>query len=325
MLTMSALEPKGKAKGGIARAASLTNDRKTEIAQKAALSRWGYQATHKGTFKEEFGIDVDCYVLNDTHKTAVISQRGMGEALGMGVSGSRLPMFVNSQTMAPYVGDELREKLDNPIVFQNLRPNNTKVHGYDVTILIDLCKVVLEATALGAKINPAVVKQSNIILNASAKAGIKGLVYALSGYNPTTEEVIKAFKVYVQEEAKKYEKEFPTELYIEWQRLYDIKPPRRGKNWKEMHLTIDHIYTPLAKSNGKLLLILREAKSSQGNRNTKLFQFLNEVGARALRMQLGRVLEMAESSKQKIDYEKKIEDRFGAQLSLNLPPSYPIS
>lgn len=61
---------------------------------------------------------VECYVLDDEQKTAVISQRGMGAALGMGVSGSRLPRFVTSKVMADYVGPELRQKLEKPIVFQ---------------------------------------------------------------------------------------------------------------------------------------------------------------------------------------------------------------
>jgi hypothetical protein len=139
---------KGKAKGGHARAESLAPEQRQEIAKKAALARWGAKATHKGSFKEEFGIDVDCYVLDDEQKTAVISQRGMGAALGMGISGSRLPMFVNSKRMAPYVGQDLREKLENPLIFQTPSaggnsPPPSKVNGYDVTILIDICKAVI--------------------------------------------------------------------------------------------------------------------------------------------------------------------------------------
>src|SRR5208282_5754606 len=134
-------EPSGRQKGGIARSAALSDERKREIAQSGALARWGAQATHKGSFKQEFGIDVDCYVLNDPMKTAVISQRGMGAALGLGVSGSRLPMFVKSKRMAPYVGRELREKLENPLVFQapsagGNSPPPSRVNGYDVTILV---------------------------------------------------------------------------------------------------------------------------------------------------------------------------------------------
>lgn len=67
-----------------------------------------------------------------------------------------------------------------------------------------------------------------------------------------------------------------------------------------------------------MLKLLRALKSSDGSRQKKLFQFLNEVGARALRMHLGRVLEMAESSKDRSTYEKKILDRFGMQRELEL-------
>lgn len=328
-------EKTGKAKGGIARAESLSSEERKAIARKAAVARWGLVAIHKGNFKEEFGIDVDCYVLNDDAKTAVISKRGMGAALGYtGQGGTNFLRLIKQKTMSEYVGPELAQKIENPIKFQRARvdPDNQSmptIHGYDVTILIDVCQAIIRAEAdRKLKTNQAeIAKQAHIILNASAKSGIKGLVYALAGYRPEVQEVIEAFKVYILEEAKKYEKEFPTELYAEWQRLYNITPPQRGKNWKEMHLTVDHIYYPLAKSDGKLLELLRSAKNSGGDRNKKLFQFLNEIGARALRIQLGRVLEMAESSKDKKEYEGKIKERFGAQEQeqYSLFPTYPIS
>src|SRR5262245_35892692 len=77
----------GRAKGGIARRDALSAEEREKIARKAALARWGVKATHKGSFKEDFGMDVECYVLDDEQKTAVISQRGMGETLGLGKSG----------------------------------------------------------------------------------------------------------------------------------------------------------------------------------------------------------------------------------------------
>ena len=79
-----------------------------------------------------------------------------------------------------------------------------------------------------------------------------------------------------------------------------------------------HIYYPLAKSNGRILELLRALKANGGERKKKLFQFLNELGARALRMQLGRVLEMCESSPGKHEYEAKIVQRFGGQQELEL-------
>ena len=45
---------------------------------------------------------------------------------------------------------------------------------------------------------------------------------------------------------------------------------------------------------------------------------MNDVGARALRMHIGRVLEMAESSATKLEYDGKIVSRFGGQQELEL-------
>jgi len=323
-----------QSKGGKARAAALSDEQRKEIASKGAVARWAgrpIQATHKGNFQEEFGIDVECYVLDDAQKTAVISQRGMARALGLPTGGGQaFPRFLSSKAMSGLAGVELREKITQPLKFQwgtggVEQPPPSIIYGFDATLLIDLCRLIIQAKADG-KLNDRharIVAQAHIILNASAKSGIKGLVYALAGYNPTTEEVISAFKAYVQEEARKYEREFPNELYAAWYRLYQIPVPAQGKPWDFKHLTVKHVYYPLAKSNGMILQLMRALKARGGDRRKKLFQFLSEIGARALRMHLGRVLEMSESARDRMEYEQKIANRFGDQLELELvlPPS----
>lgn len=322
--------------GGKARAKKLPPERLKEIARQGALARWRnkpLKAIHEGNFQKEFGIDVKCYVLDDEIKTAVISQTGMARTLGLSARGIAFPKFIRSQAMAQFVGAELREKIENPVRFQwgtggaELPPSI--FHGFNATLLIDVCNAIIKAEAAGAlkaTRYKKIVAQAHIVVGASAKSGITRLVYDLAGYHPSTEEVIAAFKLYIQEEARKYEPEFPNELYINWHRLYDIPIPERGKPWQFKYLTIRHIYYPLAKSSGKILNLLRALKAKDGDRQKKLFQFLNEVGARALRMHLGRVLEMAESSKDRHDYEMKIAHRFGGQLEFELiAPSEPTS
>lgn len=310
--------------GGKARNEALTAEEKSEIGKKAAEARWAARpilATHRGSFKESFGIDVDCYVLDDPQKTAVISQRGFGRALGYSTGGKDLPRFLSTKAMAALVGEEIGTKIAQPLQFQwgsgGVKRTPGIIYGFDVTLLIDLCRIIVQAQAEGKIRNRRVVTQAHVILNASAKSGIKGLVYALAGYSPQAEEVIAAFRLYVQEEAKRYEKEFPNELYAEWYRLYDIPLKKRGKSWHFKHLTVRDIYYPLAQSSGKILELLRALKASAGNRNKKLFQFLSEIGARALRIHMGRVLEMAESSPDKETYERKITARFGSQREFN--------
>lgn len=323
-----------QSKGGKARVAALTKQELSESGKKAALARWGnrpIRAIHRGNFQKDFGINVACYVLNDPQKTAVVSQRGLARALGFppSNSGTALPKFLATKTMSGLLGSEFKQKFAQPVVFEWSRPGFEQppgsINGFNVTLLIDICQAVVQAEANGSlgKRNDSLAEQAHIILGASAKAGIKGLVYALAGYSPTADEVIAAFKMYVLDEAKKYEKEFPPELYKAWYRLYQIPPIKgRGRPWHFKKLTVDHIYVPLANSNGKILDLMRAEKANDGDRKKKLLQFLSEVGTRALRMHLGRVVEMAEDAENKEAYERKIVKRFGGQslLDFSVPP-----
>jgi hypothetical protein len=315
-----------KVRAAKARAQSLTANERRAIAAKAAAARWGrtFKATHKGSFKEDFGLDVECFVLDDEPRSAVVSQRGMGAAIGLGDAGGRLPTFLRGQKIAPYVGHELAEKLSNPLIFQwSTSGANTPpavVYGYDVTMLIDICKAIIAAADAGKLLarQAHIAKQAHVILNASAKWGIRDLVYRLAGYDATKAEAVRAFKLYVQEEARQWEKEFPDQLYEQWYRLYNLPKPARNKPWKFKHLTVDQVYTPLAQSSGKVYELTRALRDQSGERWKKLHQFLSEIGVKALRTHLGRLLGMAEVSKTKVEYEGHVARVFGKQLILDL-------
>jgi hypothetical protein len=318
-----AKKDESKAKGGLARAAALTPEQRKSIALKAAQARHGVRATHKGSFKEEFGIDVECYVIDDERKTAVISQRGMGLALGLGEGGSRLKRFTQQAKIAKYLGPALAEKLSKPLVFKWSAPGQAvppqTVNGYDVTILIDICKTIIQAAADDVPLPVHALQQANVIVGASAKAGITNLVYALAGYDATKEETVAAFKFYVREEAREYEKEFPDRLYEEWYRLYQLPKPERNKPWKFRDLTIKHVYTPLAHSNGKILELTRAQRAKSKDRWKKLHQFLEEIGVKALRLHLGELVGVARLSAGRDDYERHVERLYGQQTMLDLP------
>ncbi|ENF7817564.1 hypothetical protein ABR157_003352 [Enterobacter soli] len=311
-------EPKGKAKGGVARAKSLTKEQRSEIAKKGAAARWKdkpLKATHKGNFQEAFGIDVECYVLDDENKTPVISKRGMAEALGMSEGGTKLTRFLSGKTISNYLGPELSKKSENPIIFQwnsSGQPASV-VHGYDVTILIDICRAILKAKEDKKLMSnqETIAKQAQIIVSASAKAGIRGLAYAVAGYRPEVQEVINAFKAFVREEARQYEKEFPDELYEEWYRLYKLNRPEKGRPIRFGQLTNMQIYAPLAKSKGKILEQIRTSRDENGKQSDKLHLFLSEIGVKALRQHIGKLLGVAAMSDNKEEYEAGIEKVLG--------------
>ena len=107
----------------------------------------------------------------------------------------------------------------------------------------------------------------------------------------------------------------PGRLIRRMQRLYDIPVPVRGRNWEHYHLTLKFIYLPLAKSNGKLLALLKEAKKeSKGKKYDKLHQFLNEIGLTALRAHIWQVVGIAKTSQSVEEYERRFSLAFGGQL-----------
>jgi hypothetical protein len=79
-----------------------------------------------------------------------------------------------------------------------------------------------------------------------------------------------------------------------------------------------HIWFPLAKSNGKILELVRALKAKDGDRQKKLFQFLNDVGARALGRHIGRVQEISETSASAAEYEVRINNALANNASLIL-------
>lgn len=324
VLAMTDDEVVGRAKGGVARSEALTPEQKREIAKMGAAARWGMKAIHRGNFLDELGIDVDCYVLDDKAKSAVISQNGMARVLGLSPRGNAFPRFLSSQGMAEFVSAELREKMENPLKFQwgtggAEQPPNV-IHGYDSAVLIDVCNAIIQADAKGvlSKRYDNIITQARIITGATAKNGIRQLVYALAGYDASREEIIAAFKFYVREEAREYEKEFPDQLYREWYRLYNLPEPERNHPWKFKHLTVEQVWKPLAKSSGRIFDLVKAQRASGADRHTKLHQFLSGVGVKALRTHLGQLLGIAQISNNQVEYEKHVRKVFGDQQEMDI-------
>lgn len=85
-------------------------------------------------------------MLDDQEKTAVISQTGMGRALGLSSRGNAFPRFLSSQSISKFISAQLREKIEKPIKFQwgsgGAGMPHATVHGFDVTLLVDVCKAI---------------------------------------------------------------------------------------------------------------------------------------------------------------------------------------
>lgn len=267
-------------------------------------------ALSKGNFKDTLGIDAECYVLNDENNTAVINQNGFISALGYQIGGGRLESLIKVLSQTPHPEENQNNnnfslnlnkntrnliiKLKNPLKFmvnvRNSKNENSFIqnpaHGYTGDLLIDVCRELIRLNHEN-KLHTQqkfLADHANVILSSAAKVGINNLIYALSGCEITRSFIINKWKDYVVDEVtKKYEPIFPEELYNEWYRIYDIEKPSVGRNWKLMHLTMDHIYFNVASSQGKIKeLLCIHSENNKETRKRKLHEFLHEIGRNAL-------------------------------------------
>src|SRR5216683_243150 len=166
-----------QSKGGHARADSLNDHEKREIASKGAqarhdkaktLSETGElpKATHQG--KMLVGdLDLDCYVLGNGRR--VFHKRGMARALGMKSGGGNVFLrAVQRKGLGSEISNSLVEKIENPIVFKPLTQD--LAHGYDADVLVDVCKAIIRAEDSGklTRSQQGLVAQARILLQAFA-------------------------------------------------------------------------------------------------------------------------------------------------------------
>ena len=142
-------------KGGVARAKTLSPTARSAIARAGAQARWAKADPSREALPRAIcgsnerplqigNIAIPAYVLEDERRVLTVS--GMSDGLAMARGGSEVPglnrfeLFIARERLRPYVSEELRQHISNPIVF--LTPTGAKAYGYDAEVLVELSEVV---------------------------------------------------------------------------------------------------------------------------------------------------------------------------------------
>lgn len=321
-----------QSKGGDARAAALTKERRRQIAIEAAKARWEKIdgstelpiVSHRGPLK--IGeVAIDAYRLRDGRR--VISKKGMAAALALKSSGGNA--FLRSMTrpgLRSEIGEKLWNLIENPIFFRLIDPDlesgpGATGDGYEATTLIEVCNAVIAAQHSG-KLHGSqrfLYVQSEIIIRAAAKLGITALVDDAVGYIADRKrgEYQQLFEKFILEECRDWEQEFPKQFF---NMLYDIYGMRRlsPESIKMPRFFSKfirkYIYFPLAHSKGALLHELDEKNPvvyQNGGRRFKFHQFLTkEIGLPALRQHMWQVIGIGRISGSKEQFRKNFFKAF---------------
>jgi hypothetical protein len=250
------------------------------------------KATHSGEINVG-NIVIPCYVLEDG--TRVITQTGMAKALGMGQF-AQLPKFTSGNTLKPFMPLSLSNLSESSVIFTVVAKGGKPAHGYQASILVQICDAVFEANKQGKlqKQQEHIAVQCEILLRSFAKVGIIALIDEATGYQQVRERdaLQKILDAYLSKELSAWAKRFPDEFYKEIFRLkgwaynpMSVKRPSCIGTY-----TQDIVYNRLAPG------ILEELekknpKNEKGTRKATHHQFLtNDVGHPALSQHLYGVI-----------------------------------
>lgn len=195
------------------------------------------------------GVEIPCYVLED--ESRVLSQRGITTGIGLNPdAGFRMPHFLSSKHIKPFVSNELMPALKHPILFKN--PSGGGVaHGYPATLLVDICKVILSARdARNLTENQKhIAQRADILIRGLATVGIVALVDEATGYQEIREQRALAtiLEKFIAADLQPWTKTFPIEFYREIFRLKQwTLDPQSQRPSVLGHYTNEIVYRRLA-------------------------------------------------------------------------------
>lgn len=309
-------------KGGLARADSLTPEQRTEIATKAAQSRWNGvvpEVLCAGQLKLG-NVEIPCYVTQEGQR--FISGRGMQEALRLvdvevprsgEKPGSRLTRLLNGKYLKPLIFKEKSPDHFSPV---KIRFQGRLIHGFNAEMLADICEGMLQARAAKVNLTPrqtVIAAQCEILLRAFAKVGIAALIDEATGYqNVRPADALRAYlETILRNELAAWIKRFPDEFYENIYRLKGWTWPGMAKNRYSVvaKYTNDLIYERLAPGLREEFE-RRNPKDAKGRRKHRNHQWFDEPGDQMFSQLMFTVLAVQRACLQKSG------DKWGAFLRM---------
>jgi hypothetical protein len=301
--------------GGKARAESLTDEQRKEIAQNAAAARWNIpKADYFGTLKIG-GAEIPCFVLQDGRR--VISGRGLTAAIGMKGRGQGVARIATHKLINTNENKDLVVAIEKPIKFVGRSPKGLlePSDGFEAIVLQEVCEALLKARDNGLPVteqDQRYVKCADILIRSFAKIGIIALVDEATGYEEVRDKLAlqKILEKYITDEWAKWSRTFPEDFYKNLFRLKGLKYPYDTNSKRKPsfvgHWTNDIVYSRLAPG---VLEELRKKnpRHESGGRSRKHHQHLTrDYGHPALKELLSNVTFLMKSCQNDAEFKRKL-------------------
>ncbi len=214
------------------------------------------KATHWGALSIG-GNELPCYVLDNGQR--VFSLKGIVVGL-IGTEGGQLAEYLKVKALRPYLPDDLIPAPDGSIPvlvkFDTGAEGVAKFAvGFPVERTVDLCAAYAEALQDHLKHRDGfeltarqldIANRATAFLRASAKTGIIALVDEATGYQyDRAQDALRLkYKLFLEDEMRKWEKTFPDQLWVEFGRLTKWQGPvhSRPKYWGKLVMELVYGY-----------------------------------------------------------------------------------
>ena len=330
----------GRARGGYARAANLSVERRKAIAREAARARWTGDfpvAVGEGAIK--IGKkDIGCAVLSDGRR--IITQadflrslsRSRSPKAGTGVLSTvdELPFFLQAEALKQFITEDLRTST-KPIFYITL--SGAKGVGYDAQLLTKTCEVYLRYRDALATEGHAIPKRyekifiaCDIAMRSLAGVAIIALIDEATGYQyqRPKDALSRILEAFIAKELRPWVHTFPEDYYRELFRLrgaaYNPSSVKRPMYFG--HLTNDIIYARLAPQVLQELRKRGERTASGRLRYHHHRRLTDDIGHPKLRELLASVVTIMKLSRDYTEFYDRLNvlhPKYHTTLMLPLP------
>ncbi|MEO8927641.1 MAG: P63C domain-containing protein [Caulobacteraceae bacterium] len=298
-------DTEGRAKGGHARAAKLSPERRSAIAKMGAARRWAEAPdaaddtprvleSYRGKL-EIAGAVIPCaIVMGPNGVQRVLTENGITNAIlgtrsgaskrlkkAASEGGAPLPLFIAPSQLSAFISKDL---VDGPLRPIDYLDGERLVRGYDASILAAVCNIWLRAREAGKLQGQQLDKamKAEILTRALAETAIVALVDEQTGYQSVRpQNALQSYlELVIRRELAVWAKKFPDEFYENIYRLKGWKWPGMSKNRYSVvaNYTTNLIYDRLGPGITEEL-ISKTPMNEKGYRPNKLHQWLSdEIG-----------------------------------------------
>jgi len=310
-----ALSRLGAKKGGEARARLLTKAERSLQAKSAARARWAREGKGGGggpdisepysmfTGTLEMGdVEFECHVLSDGRR--VLTQREVVRLISGGRDSSNIQRYLSRNPLVP------ENFLGGRIVQFRIPGVAQLAHGYEATLLLEICDFYLQARDDGLlkRSQLPLAVQAGIITRACAKVGIIALIDEATGYQQVRERRALQLKLqaFIAEEMQDWVKMFPDDFWIELARIEGIQYSPRNRPLRWGKYVMAFVYDAIDEDVGRELRSRNPSPHHRQNHH----QWLQKYGKERLNNQIQQVIAVMKLCDDMPEFRRKFDKVF---------------